>query len=205
MPIPDEVAAEVLSRCGRHCCICRRFRPMHLQVHHIIPESAGGTDARDNLIALCLTCHSDVHTKRPFTRRFTSDELKQHRDQVIRLVSEGKLVPPEEPVTSISEIVKAIAEIEHTELSSLAIEILVRAGEEDGDILFSRHLGGVSFKAGELSKEVSYGREAASYEAALQELKEARLVKSRGVQGCHEVTHIGYLTADELMAGAANQ
>ena len=45
----------------------------------------------DNAIALCLTCHTDVHTKAPFTRRFTVAELKTHRDNVCRLVAEGSL------------------------------------------------------------------------------------------------------------------
>ena len=72
----DEISTKVLADCGRCCCLCRRFKPIQLQVHHIVLKSEGGKDDLDNAIALCLTCHTDVHTKAPFTRRFTVEELK---------------------------------------------------------------------------------------------------------------------------------
>ena len=34
------------------------------EVHHILPLSEGGTHARDNLIALCQSCHSTIHAER---------------------------------------------------------------------------------------------------------------------------------------------
>ena len=86
----DEISTKVLADCGRCCCLCRRFKPIRLQVHHIVPRGEGGKDELDNAIALCLTCHTDVHTKAPFTRRFTVEELKMHRENVYRLVAEGK-------------------------------------------------------------------------------------------------------------------
>src|SRR5437868_14047629 len=91
MAIPPNLVAEVLAKCGRHCCICRRFRPTQLQVHHITEKSEGGGDELDNLIAICVSCHSDVHTNTKLSRRFTARELKLHREEVFRLVSEGKL------------------------------------------------------------------------------------------------------------------
>lgn len=33
----------------------------HLDAHHIIPVSNGGTDAPDNLITLCRDCHKKIH------------------------------------------------------------------------------------------------------------------------------------------------
>ena len=91
MAIPPNLAAEVLAKCGRHCCICRRFRPTQLQVHHIDEQALGGGDDIDNLIAICVSCHSDVHTNTKLTRRFSIKELKIHRDNVYQLVAEGKL------------------------------------------------------------------------------------------------------------------
>jgi hypothetical protein len=32
-----------------------------LQVHHIVPLGAGGSNARSNLITLCESCHGRVH------------------------------------------------------------------------------------------------------------------------------------------------
>jgi hypothetical protein len=97
--IPDEMAATVLAKCGRRCCICRRFRPTLLQVHHIDERAAGGGNDFDNLIALCLTCHTDVHSRVPFTRRFTSVELKQHRENLYQLVADCVLPTDEEGPT----------------------------------------------------------------------------------------------------------
>ena len=33
-------------------------------VHHKVPLSEGGTHARDNLIALCKSCHARIHAER---------------------------------------------------------------------------------------------------------------------------------------------
>lgn len=76
MSIPESAVAEVLVRCARHCCICRRFKPLHLHVHHPRERGEGGTDDFDNLIATCMMCHSDIHTQTKLTRRFTERELK---------------------------------------------------------------------------------------------------------------------------------
>ena len=34
------------------------------EVHHILPLSEGGTHARDNIIALCQSCHAQIHAER---------------------------------------------------------------------------------------------------------------------------------------------
>ena len=34
------------------------------EVHHKKPLSEGGTHERDNLIALCKSCHSRIHAER---------------------------------------------------------------------------------------------------------------------------------------------
>ena len=34
------------------------------EVHHKLPLSEGGTHARENLIALCQSCHSKIHAER---------------------------------------------------------------------------------------------------------------------------------------------
>jgi hypothetical protein len=54
-----------------------------MQVHHIIQEADGGANTLDNCIPLCLDCHEEVgsyNPKHPIGRKFSSDELKQHRD-----------------------------------------------------------------------------------------------------------------------------
>jgi 5-methylcytosine-specific restriction endonuclease McrA len=92
MAIPQNLVDEIMVKCGRHCCICRRFAPLHLQVHHIVESGEGGTDDPDNLIAVCLTCHSDAHAETRLTRRFTVSELKMDREAVFKAVHEGRSV-----------------------------------------------------------------------------------------------------------------
>jgi hypothetical protein len=132
MPISDAVAANILAKCARHCCICRRFKPLHLHVHHIRERSEGGTDEEDNLIATCMTCHSDIHTQTKLTRRFTERELKLHRDAVYQLVRDGKLpAGPELPDAMSLAVQSAVERADsigtRAELMPEAVELLVAA------------------------------------------------------------------------------
>lgn len=48
------------------CELCQQqgqFVPTE-EIHHRTPLSEGGTHARDNLIALCKSCHSKIHAER---------------------------------------------------------------------------------------------------------------------------------------------
>lgn len=48
------------------CELCQRdgkFVPTE-EVHHKVPLAGGGTHARENLIALCKTCHARLHAER---------------------------------------------------------------------------------------------------------------------------------------------
>ena len=83
MPFSREIADEALVACARRCCICRKFCGTRMQLHHILQEADGGSDTLDNCIPLCLNCHEEVgsyNPKHPIGRKFSSDELKQHRD-----------------------------------------------------------------------------------------------------------------------------
>lgn len=61
--IPPKTRDAVLAR-DRHRCQapgCRHIH--HLEVHHILPRSKGGTNRMDNLITLCSGCHRVWHEK----------------------------------------------------------------------------------------------------------------------------------------------
>ena len=51
MAVSPEAAAPILAKCARHCCVCRRFRPLHLQVHHIVERNEGGTEDGEERLA----------------------------------------------------------------------------------------------------------------------------------------------------------
>jgi hypothetical protein len=206
--IPDEVAAEILAKCGRCCCLCRRFRPTYLQVHHITEQSKGGTNEPDNLIAICLTCHSDVHTKRPFTRRFTAEELRQHRDAVFALVTDGKPVPPEED-NSVSAHYEGIRlsgfsqEAGIPDLPTEAIDILIAASEcRHGRVLMTLTSSGFAIGTdGRNVIQTHEPRDEARYRRAMEVLQEAGCLDPTGYKGeVFRITHDGYLLADQLLA-----
>lgn len=211
MSVPDEIAAKVLAKCGRCCCLCRRFKPIGLQVHHIVLSGEGGTDDEDNLIALCITCHSAVHSHVPFTRRFTSPELKEHRENVYRLIAEGKLTQSEED--SLSEVQRALAEwfadrppISSPPLEPAAIEVLLGAARSrSGRVLSSGYVGGHSISVdGKELAEPSDHRSVAKYKSAVRQLVENDLLESLGTGGeVFEITHAGYLLADHISAAGA--
>lgn len=60
-PIPDWVRSIVLSRDKYQCVYCGGRR--HLQMDHIVPWSAGGTDTVDNLRTLCGPCNEKRSNK----------------------------------------------------------------------------------------------------------------------------------------------
>ena len=68
-----------------------------MQIHHIKEKCKGGTDELDNLIPVCIQCHSAIHTKTHMIKAFTDVELKRSRDSVYEMVAEGKL-----PLTDIN-------------------------------------------------------------------------------------------------------
>ena len=74
--IPPGVRRDVLARDGYRCrtpgCGSARF----LEVHHVVPRAAGGSNRPDNLVTLCSACHQLTHSidahrslKRPYIMR----------------------------------------------------------------------------------------------------------------------------------------
>ncbi len=210
MTVPAELAETILVKCGRCCCVCRRFRPIQLQVHHIVPKSEGGLDELYNLTALCLTCHSDVHTRRPFTRRFTVQELRRHRDAVFELIADGKLLPPDQDLDALvrRSTVRNLTRVRQLavsaqDLDDTAIELLVAAASSEyGILVLSEGMGGASIQAGQLHESLfQEPRKLAEYKHALQQLRRKKLVDGSSLRGkTQQVTHLGYLLADEILA-----
>ena len=206
--IPPERIDAMMVKCGRRCCVCRRFRPTKLQVHHIVERNAGGTDDEENLIVACFSCHTDVHTKVPFARRFSAAELKGHRDAVVEMVANGSLPlgdtdDTDEAVAALVLEMRAVAK-PRLELLPEAVEILTKAVSTEGymqgmvhfvkhDMWFSLLVGGVD--------QFSHGdhRLQARYKNALHQLIQCRLLEWRCDQ-ILDVTYEGYLVADEIQS-----
>ena len=58
----ENTRAMVLNRDHYTCQACKgKHKDSHLEVHHIVYRSQGGSDHADNLITLCHTCHQALH------------------------------------------------------------------------------------------------------------------------------------------------
>jgi hypothetical protein len=210
MPGSQRVVDEVLSKCARHCCICRRFRPLHLQVHHIRERSEGGTDDFENAFPICISCHADVHTQTKLTRRFTRSELKAHRDAVYQLVAEGKLPTPDPEVAPIDSMSAAIIRVirsssklatpnEASPLSAEAAEILVLAANSSIPINFLKYDGGLTYHVGgKALSEPGDLRTEAKYRKAMNDLLGKGLIEQ--IDDQLFLTDLGYTVADDLLS-----
>jgi hypothetical protein len=212
MAVSPSRAAEVLAKCARHCCICRRFRPLHLQVHHIVEQSEGGKDDLDNLIAICVSCHCNVHTDTKLTRRFTVKELQLHRENVYRLVADGKLPGGNESTDPLAILSASIVQVllSHTrqapivrpQLPAESIEILLAAVRGNTPINMVRYDGGMSVLAGGQTFGEPFDlRSSARYRNGVNQLYSNGLVE--GDAELLFVTHSGYLLADDILAAGA--
>lgn len=142
--INEDIVAEVLAKSARHCCVCRQFLPLSIQVHHIIERSDGGTDDFDNLIPVCIQCHGYIHTIPQMTRKFTTKEQKKCRDDVYEMVSVGKLPASRAMTRNELEVVSSIlAETlsnsnNNEELSEEAMKLLSATLCEESSIKINR-------------------------------------------------------------------
>ena len=87
---------EALVAAGRRCCLCIHFKGVRLEVHHIQPESAGGSNDFDNAIPVCFDCHADVghyNPDHPKGNRYSYTELRRHRDRLYDQIKSGHLSP----------------------------------------------------------------------------------------------------------------
>ena len=74
-PIDPEVVVELLYRCGRQCCVCRKPR-QPIIIHHIAPWKESKDHGIDNLVVLCLHCHDEAHTKRDLSQNLTPELIR---------------------------------------------------------------------------------------------------------------------------------
>ena len=96
MAFSRAVKKEALVAAGRRCCLCQRFKGVRLEVHHVEPESEGGSSDFRNAMALCFDCHADVghyNSRHPKGNRYSRDELRRHRERHYELIESGSLSP----------------------------------------------------------------------------------------------------------------
>ena len=72
MAFPEKVKLEAKQRANFCCLICKK---PFVEVHHIRPQSEGGSDTIDNAAPLCGSCH-DLFGGNPDKRK----QIREMRD-----------------------------------------------------------------------------------------------------------------------------
>lgn len=72
--------------CG-YCFKKIRYGKHEVQNHHIIPKSIGGRDIKENIIVLCIACHSIIHDDLNKRNIVSLDDIQLYYRQFVSLVS----------------------------------------------------------------------------------------------------------------------
>jgi hypothetical protein len=72
MPFSEETKLAVKKKAHFSCSLCHA---VYVEVHHIVPESEGGSDTEDNAAPLCPSCH-ETYGGNPDKRKF----IREARD-----------------------------------------------------------------------------------------------------------------------------
>lgn len=96
VPIPSDLAADVMFASDRTCCVCRE-RGKAVQIHHIDEDPSNNTF--ENLSLLCLECHNDTQVKGGFGRKLNAPLVIKYRDEWIGRVSERRRIADEMAVS----------------------------------------------------------------------------------------------------------
>jgi HNH endonuclease len=83
-----EASVRLLVDSKRHCCLCWRWCGQRVQLHHIVPDANGGPGDYENGIPVCLDCHAEIESRSNMGRKFTPEELREHRDRWFATVRE---------------------------------------------------------------------------------------------------------------------
>jgi len=214
MTIPQATVDRIMHRCGRRCCICRRFAPLQLQVHHIVERQDRGSDDEDNLIALCANCHVSAHTSTKMSRAFTPAEIKQHREAVYHAVESGTLVEGVESsidllLQPLIEALRSVGTRQSSPLNADAItpeglEILAVTIMAKDQLLYVHETpAGLLMEAGDPSHHLldrNNPRRESEFRHALEQLLMLGLMKLVPRGNMFYITHAGYLFTDRLIA-----
>jgi hypothetical protein len=87
VPIPDDIAAEILFLSDRTCCVCN-IRGKQVQIHHIDENPAN--NSIDNLSILCFECHDQTMIRGGFGRKLEANQIIKYRTEWLDRVKNRK-------------------------------------------------------------------------------------------------------------------
>jgi len=99
-----QIRSKVLLRDNFRCQECNFYK--HLEVHHIIPKSKGGSDDPSNLVTLCQRCHAKEHGFKHGENRRKRHTKRNKRKKFKRYINKHKdaVRTTMIPITSMEDI-----------------------------------------------------------------------------------------------------
>lgn len=76
IPIPEDLAADVLHKSDMTCCVCR-IPARRVQLHHMDDDPSNNVES--NLAALCLLCHDMTCLKGGFGRKLNEPLVRKYK------------------------------------------------------------------------------------------------------------------------------
>lgn len=160
--IPIELAARVLFRADRTCCVCRTAgKPV--QLHHIDENPSNNVER--NLAVLCLDCHTDTMIRGGFHRKLDAEQVILYRDDWKQIIAKRRAavdaqaasIGPQQfaelkSLTMTLDILKErkqywLLAIEYdalgnTDLRDKYIELTLQREDDDDTLIFLRSMQG---------------------------------------------------------------
>ena len=81
IPIPKDLAADVMFAADRTCCVCRE-NGKAIQIHHIDGDPSNNTP--ENLVVLCLEHHNQTQITGGFGRKLDAPLVARYRDEWLK-------------------------------------------------------------------------------------------------------------------------
>ena len=127
--IPPDVAAKVLFKSDRTCCVCR-VKGKAVQIHHIDGDKSN-CDI-NNLAVLCLDCHTATQVSGGFHRKLDAEQIILYRNDWVSLVArerssallESEMSSPSPDLELVTTELEALKENEKYDLLAIHYDII---------------------------------------------------------------------------------
>lgn len=130
VPIPAELATEVLFASDRTCCICNE-RGKAIQIHHI--DENPSNNIFENLCVVCLECHNQTQTSGGFGRKLNKELVIKYRNEWLERVQKRRI---DSDKLAVSKIIGDTSEkTNKTPEESVTVETLPYSVARSNEIL----------------------------------------------------------------------
>ena len=153
-PLSDSKRNAVFDEKGESCNFCGVTRQQHkddcgrdLDLHHIIPERAGGEHTVENLLPVCRDCHQTLeHTQGKALARIAKKETSQQELERLRCERDqlkGRINLLEEKVrnldeVSVDDLVDYIAIEGGPNVNKVSFDVISRVGGRKAEVHYDR-------------------------------------------------------------------